>query len=94
MLSQSLLNDFDADVAIGHGLPGKAYTSNQFLRAERQLVFSSNWILMGYRHPLDATDVADYVPVVTLEFPSCPGCDTKFTWGSLHSCLCRLPGRG
>ena len=40
MLSQSLLNDFDADVAIGLDLPGKAYTSNQLLRAEQQFVFS------------------------------------------------------
>ena len=50
MLSRSIFNDFDAEAAVRHGLPGEAYTSSAFLKVEQEHLFGSNWILVGYVH--------------------------------------------
>jgi len=55
MLSQSLLNDFDIQASVLHGLPGAAYTSDEFLRLEYKTLFSNNWIFAGFAHDLIKT---------------------------------------
>ena len=53
MLDQSLLNDFDAEGALVHGLPGEAYVSAGFMQIENASLFSNNWIFVGYAHQLN-----------------------------------------
>lgn len=86
MLSRSLLNDFDADVVINHGLPGEAYTGSEFLRAEQQSVFSNNWILVGYRHQFVRT--GDVKPVEVAGLPLFLLCDEADRIVAFHN-VCR-----
>lgn len=67
MLSQSLLNDFDKQAAVLHGLPGTAYTSDEFLRLEFQTLFSSNWVFVGLAH--DMAKAGDVCPVEVAGLP-------------------------
>ena len=53
MLDQSLLNDFDAEGALVHGLPGEAYVSAKFMQIEYASLFSNNWVFVGYAHQLN-----------------------------------------
>ena len=52
MPSRSLFNAFDTELAIAHGLPGEAYTSDDFLRAENASLFRNSWVLAGFVHHL------------------------------------------
>jgi len=52
MLDATLLNEFYAADAVAHGLPGEAYTSEAFMQLEREQLFNSNWVFVGYAHQL------------------------------------------
>ena len=67
MLSQSLLNDFDRQATVLHGLPSAAYTSDEFLRLEFQTLFSSHWVFVGFAH--DLVKVGDVRPIEVAGLP-------------------------
>jgi choline monooxygenase len=67
MLSPSLLNDFDKQAAVLHGLPGEAYTSDEFLRLELKTLFSSHWIFAGFVH--DLSKAGDVRPIEIAGLP-------------------------
>jgi len=48
----SLLDHFDEVGAVAHGLPGEAYTSEAFMRLEREHLFNNHWVFVGYAHQL------------------------------------------
>ncbi len=66
MLNTSLLKDFDADISPRHGLPGAAYTSDDFMRLEREHLFSNHWVFVGYAHELAKTGDAAPIEVAGL----------------------------
>lgn len=52
MLDRSLLDVFDTDTAVLHGLPAAAYTNATFLQLEQEHLFSDNWVFAGFAHQL------------------------------------------
>ena len=67
MLNPSLLNDFDQQAPVLHGLPGEAYTNDEFLRLEFKTLFSSHWIFAGFVH--DLAKAGDVRPVEIAGLP-------------------------
>ncbi len=55
MLDPTLFADFDTAAAVRHGLPGAAYTSEDFLRLEYSTLFSEHWIFVGFAHDFSAS---------------------------------------
>ena len=53
MVDQSLFDDFDAPGEVSHGLPAEAYIGDDFMRLERDTLFSENWVFVGYAHQLE-----------------------------------------
>ncbi|MGB5327719.1 MAG: Rieske 2Fe-2S domain-containing protein, partial [Gammaproteobacteria bacterium] len=53
MVDQSLFDDFDAPGAVSHGLPAEAYIGDDFMRVERDTLFSDNWVFVGFAHQLE-----------------------------------------
>ncbi len=53
MLDAALLQHFDAAGPVAHGLPGEAYTSEAFMQIERDHLFASNWVFVGFAHQLE-----------------------------------------
>lgn len=53
MSGQSLLDVFDRNGSVPHGLPGEAYISDGFMQLENQFLFSNNWVFVGYAHKLE-----------------------------------------
>jgi len=52
LFDSSLLENFDEAGTVAHGLPGAAYTSDDFYRLEQQQVFTNGWVFVGYAHQL------------------------------------------
>jgi choline monooxygenase len=52
LFDSSLLENFDEAGTVAHGLPGAAYTSDDFYRLEQQQVFANGWVFVGYAHQL------------------------------------------
>jgi choline monooxygenase len=52
LLNSSLLENFDEAGTVVHGLPGAAYTSDDFFQLEQQQVFTNGWVFVGYAHEL------------------------------------------
>ncbi len=52
MPSRNLFEAFDAERLVAHGLPGEAYTSDDFLRSEYVTTFRNNWVFVAYAHQL------------------------------------------
>ena len=52
MLNRSLFDVFDAAQPVFHGLPGEAYTSEAFLKAEFAALFQDHWIFVACAHHL------------------------------------------
>lgn len=52
MPNRSLLNAFDADLPVNHGLPGEAYTRVDFFEAECASLFRNSWVLVCFAHRL------------------------------------------
>ncbi len=67
MLDQSLLNDFDTEGALVHGLPGEAYVSAEFMQIEHASLFSNNWVFVGYAHQLNRA--GDVKPIQVAGLP-------------------------
>ncbi len=67
MLDLSLFKDFDAPIAVRHGLPGAAYTSAEFLQLEYATLFSENWIFAGFAH--DLVNSGDLRPIEVAGLP-------------------------
>jgi len=61
MLNQSLLNDFDANGGLAHGLPGLAYTSDEFQQLENEHLFGARWVFAGFAHQLPG--IGDVIPI-------------------------------
>lgn len=67
MLTQSLFSDFDAVASVSHGLPGLAYTSDEFLRLENQYLFAKHWVFAGFAH--DLVKVGEVRPIQIAGLP-------------------------
>jgi len=63
----SLLDSFFENTTPRRGLPSAAYTDANFWDAERNSVFTNNWICVGFAHELKAT--GDAVPVTVAGHP-------------------------
>jgi len=61
MLDAALLQYFDADGPVAHGLPGEAYTSDAFMQLEREQLFANHWVFVGFAHKL--VRVGDVQPI-------------------------------
>jgi len=86
MLSQSLLTDFDRQAAVLRGLPGIAYTSDEFLGLEYDTLFSSNWIFVGFVHEMDKA--GDVQPVEVAGLPLFLVRDAQVGISAFHN-VCR-----
>lgn len=58
---ENILHPFWEKTAPKRGLPAEAYTGQHFWQAERQSVFTKNWVCIGFRHELQQTGEA--IPV-------------------------------
>jgi choline monooxygenase len=67
MFNQSLLDSFDDNGVLRHGLPGEAYVSDAFMQLEHQHLFNHNWVFVGYAHQLART--GDVKPVQVAGLP-------------------------
>lgn len=67
MIDQSLFDDFDAPGDVSHGLPAEAYIGDDFMRAERDSLFSENWVFVGFAHQLERS--GDVRPIEVAGLP-------------------------
>lgn len=63
----TLLEDFERKGETLHGLPGAAYTEEQFFRLEQTEVFAQEWVFAGYAHQM--MKVGDVRPIEVAGFP-------------------------
>jgi choline monooxygenase len=61
LFDSSLLENFDEAGTVAHGLPGAAYTSDDFYQLEQQEVFANGWVFVGYAHGL--AKPGDAIPI-------------------------------
>ena len=55
-----IFSSFDQNKAIKHGLPSRAYISNEFYELESDYLFAKSWTFVGFAH--DLTHVGDITP--------------------------------
>jgi choline monooxygenase len=60
-LNASLLEEFDRDGEIRHGLPGAAYVSDEFMHLENSHIFSRSWVFVAFAHKLP--NAGDVLPI-------------------------------
>ena len=56
-----IFSSFDQNKAIKHGLPSRAYISNEFYELESDHLFAKSWTFAGFAH--DLAHVGDITPV-------------------------------
>lgn len=61
MVDLSLLDNFDVEAAVRHGLPGELYVSNAMMQLEGEYLFRHNWVFVGFAHQL--TGPGDVRPI-------------------------------
>ncbi|MCY4500567.1 MAG: aromatic ring-hydroxylating dioxygenase subunit alpha [Alphaproteobacteria bacterium] len=52
VIGAQTLAAFEATVPVAHGLPAAAYTSEAFFALENERIFTSSWVLAGFKHEL------------------------------------------
>ena len=67
ILGREGISEFFSQRRIKHGLPAKAYTSEDFFRLEQERVFAHNWTFIGYAHEL--AEPGDAVPTMAAGLP-------------------------
>ena len=67
ILGREGISEFFSQRRIKHGLPAKAYTSEDFFRLEQERVFAHNWTFTGYAHEL--AEPGDALPTVAAGLP-------------------------
>jgi choline monooxygenase len=86
MSNQSLLDDFDANGKLAHGLPGEAYVSDAFMQMEHQFLFNNNWVFVGYAHRM--AKPGDVKPIQVAGLPLFLLRDQQNKIGAFHN-VCR-----
>ena len=66
MLNQETINAINADTAVATGLPNLAYTSDEFLLAERNRVFAPSWACLAFESTLPASGFAKPIEFIGL----------------------------
>ena len=67
VLDASLLKEFDQPFGLSHGLPGVAYTSDDFKQLEDKQIFSRSWVLVGFAHEIPRP--GDVAPISVAGMP-------------------------
>ena len=63
----TLLEHFEKRGTTLHGLPGAAYTDEQFFRLEHTRIFAQEWVFVGYLHQMNK--VGDVRPIEVAGLP-------------------------
>lgn len=74
---------------IARGLPAAAYTSEEFFKAEQELVFARNWVFAGFAHELKQPGTA--IPIEVAGQPLLILSDERGGIGVFHN-VCRHRG--
>lgn len=64
-INTSLLNEFNKNTQPLRGLPGTAYTSEEFRQLENSQIFSKTWVFVGFAHQLP--NISDALPVMVAD---------------------------
>lgn len=86
MSSRSLLDNFDANGLVRHGLPGEAYVSDAFMQIEHEFLFNNNWVFVGFKHKLD--HAGDVKPIQVAGLPLFLLCNQDGEIAAFHN-VCR-----
>lgn len=79
----------DANSQLLRGLPAAAYASEEFFKAEQELLFAKNWVLAGFVHELQSPGTA--IPVKIAGQPLLLLSNEKAQIGVYHN-VCRHRG--
>ncbi|MEH6455104.1 MAG: aromatic ring-hydroxylating dioxygenase subunit alpha [Cocleimonas sp.] len=67
VINSSLLEGFNKDTQPLRGLPGSAYTSEEFRKLENLQIFSKKWVFVGFAHQIPKT--GDASPITVADQP-------------------------
>ena len=67
LIDNSILEEFDRQQGIKHGLPGVAYLTEEFSKLENNYLFPGSWTFIGFVHEL--ANPGDVIPIQIAEQP-------------------------